>query len=143
MWFPCSFAANGGFLKFATSPPIEGDRLSFPLDLATGWKFGMASVIGTLYGVLVIFLELDWVIFVEWVRRDWRYFVFVWKAFMIQPEPRRSHQDCLRVLFFVSHVLLDVAALLAFRKIQIPAEVLECDDFSLIVQRLVLSFWLK
>ncbi|GFQ98305.1 hypothetical protein TNCT_467101 [Trichonephila clavata] len=65
MWFPCSFAANGGFLKFATSPPVEGDRLSFPLDLATGWKFGMA---------LVIFLELDWVIFVERVRRDWRYF---------------------------------------------------------------------
>ncbi|GFR28191.1 hypothetical protein TNCT_148201 [Trichonephila clavata] len=74
MWFPCSFAANGGFLKFVTSPPIEGDRLSFPLNLATDWKFGMTSVIGTLYGVLVIFLELDWVIFVERVRRDWRYF---------------------------------------------------------------------
>ncbi|GFY37550.1 hypothetical protein TNIN_149551 [Trichonephila inaurata madagascariensis] len=74
MWFPCIFAANGRFLKFATSPPIGGDRLSFPLDLATGWKFGMESVIGTSCGLLVIFLELDWVIFVGWVRRIWRYF---------------------------------------------------------------------
>ncbi|GFY01117.1 hypothetical protein TNCV_5075841 [Trichonephila clavipes] len=73
-WYPCSFVANAGFLKFVTSPPIEGDRLSFPIGLATGWKFGKASVIRTSYGVLVIFLELDWVIFVEWVRRDWRYF---------------------------------------------------------------------